>query len=54
MNEVRKQFYETTKRYFSNNNESSIQEGYNTQESEIKKYHIKEEPFINPSEMVHQ
>lgn len=47
MNEARQQFYKTTERYFLNLTERSTQTKKTHSTTQIKKFYIKEGPFIN-------
>lgn len=47
MNQTKEQFYKTTKKYFLSSNENNTQNKNNHSESEIKKFYIKEGPFVN-------
>ncbi len=47
MKKEKQQFHETTKQYFLNATENSTQTTYSTTKPLIKKFYIKEGPFIN-------
>ena len=49
MNETKEHFLETTRRYFLDTNNNIVQEKNNTLDTQPKKYYIKEDPFINSS-----
>ena len=51
MNTIKEQFYKTTEQYFQGNYENIVQSENRKPEPEIKKYYIKEGPFINSNEM---
>jgi len=51
MNTIKEQFYKTTEQYFQGNYENIIQTENRKPEPEIKKYYIKEGPYVSSNEM---
>lgn len=51
MTQARKQFYKTTEQYFLNTNENIYPSKKDSPKSTIRKFYIKEEPFINSTDV---
>jgi len=51
VNTDREQFYKITKQYFQENQECDYQSETKKNEPEIKKFYIKEGPFINTNKL---
>ncbi|MFK7814869.1 MAG: hypothetical protein AB8B92_00890 [Gammaproteobacteria bacterium] len=51
MTQARKQFYKTTEQYFQNTNENIYHSKKDNSKSNIRKFYIKEEPFINSTDV---
>jgi hypothetical protein len=51
MTQARIEFQKSTKQYFQNGNKNNQQSKDNNLDTNVKKIYIKEEPFINSSEV---
>lgn len=51
MDTIKEQFFKTTRQYFMNTNDNTVQAKNRTPEYQPKKYYIKEGPYINSSDI---